>query len=230
MLAVAGGKGGVGKTTTALALGCVLARAGDRPLVVDADRDMPDLARRAGLTTDPPGPERRRSPPEPLRGLDALADGTPLPEVAHPAPVDTRVSVLPAGRPGPDDLRAAFGRLDGWPGPVVLDCPAGAGRTAAAPLAAADRTLLVSTGTPQSVRDAVKTAAMARALDASPVGVVLSRRRTPPAGLTDALDCPLRASVSRSDDPHDATVSTFTAADDLSVKITERETDTRRNS
>jgi len=58
---------------------------------------------------------------------------------------------------------------------VLLDCPAGASADAAAPLRAADRTVLVSTPRERSLRDAAKTAAMARELDAPPVAVVLVR-------------------------------------------------------
>ena len=55
MLAVAGGKGGVGRTTTTLGLAAAAARVGYAPVVVDANRDCPDLARRA--TVDPAGVE-----------------------------------------------------------------------------------------------------------------------------------------------------------------------------
>jgi len=59
--------------------------------------------------------------------------------------------------------------------PVLLDCPAGASPDAAAPLRAADRTVLVSTPRERSLRDAAKTAAMARELGAPPTVVVLAR-------------------------------------------------------
>jgi len=68
-----------------------------------------------------------------------------------------------------------FDRLQRSPRPVLLDCPAGAGPDAAVPLRAADRSVVVSTPEPQSLRDATKTAAMARQLDAPPAAVVLVR-------------------------------------------------------
>jgi septum site-determining protein MinD len=49
MLVIAGGKGGCGKTTTALGLAAVLAERGAPAVVADADRDMPDLHALAGV-------------------------------------------------------------------------------------------------------------------------------------------------------------------------------------
>ncbi|WP_136715090.1 MinD/ParA family ATP-binding protein [Halorientalis salina] len=157
MLAIAGGKGGCGKTTTAVGLAAALAREGQSPLVADADHEMPDLH----LRTDVP-----RQP-----GLDAVAGGARPATIAHAPSDQPDIAVVPAGI-GPDAAPAGLDRLDQWSGPVLLDCPAGAARDAAVPLRVADRTLLVTNPEPQTIRDTAKTAAMARTLGAPPIGVV----------------------------------------------------------
>ena len=166
MLAIAGGKGGCGKTTTAVGLARGLAALGTRPLVVDADLDMPDLHHRTGVDRRP--------------GIAAATEGDPY-AIAQRSGRFPEIDVLPCGGADTATAAALFERLgdhcgDGAPGdPVLLDCPAGASPDAAAPLRAADRTVLVSTPRERSLRDAAKTAAMARELDASPVAVVLVR-------------------------------------------------------
>ncbi|WP_436910718.1 MinD/ParA family ATP-binding protein [Halosimplex marinum] len=170
MLAIAGGKGGCGKTTTALGLAAALARDGERPLVVDADCDMPNLHTMAD--TD-------RSP-----GVDAVAKGDSIAAVTHRSTVVPGVDVLPAGSAsGPLD-RTAFRRLGRARGRVILDCPAGATDAAAAPLRHADAALVVSTAEPASLDDAAKTARMAETLDARVLGSVLTRADESPAAAT----------------------------------------------
>jgi len=165
MLAIAGGKGGCGKTTTALGLAAALARDGGRPLVVDADCDMPNLHTMAD--TD-------RSP-----GVDAVADGDSIAAATHRSTVVPGVDVLPAGSAsGPLD-RTALRRLARARQRVLLDCPAGATDAAAAPLRHADAALVVSTDEQASLDDATKTARMAEALDARVVGSVLTRTDDP---------------------------------------------------
>lgn len=156
--AVAGGKGGSGKTTATLGVARALVERGRRPVVVDADVDLPDLHLRAGVDTEP--------------GLHALAAGT------APTAVSQRSTALPGvdviargtGRPPVEGALRAVTALDR---PVLLDCPAGAGPDAAAPLRAADASILAATDTEQSLEDARKTARMARALGAPPVGAVV---------------------------------------------------------
>jgi len=176
MLAIAGGKGGCGKTTTTLGIAAALGRAGRRVLAIDADRDMPDLHVAAGV------------PGEPTAA--AIADGEPVSSVVHPVPRAPRVGVVPAA-PGVSrrQLRAAIECCRTGTTVGLIDCPGGAGSDAVAPLRAADAALLVTTDRPASLRDAAKTAAVARTLETPIVGTVVTRRRSIPDGadrLTEA--------------------------------------------
>lgn len=190
MLAVAGGKGGVGKTTTALGLARALGRRGKTALVVDIDCDMPNLLWLAGLRADP------TAQPNPPDGLIALANGAPIEHVRYPLPHWQGVSVIPAGtRPTEVDTANALDRLSEWNGPVILDCPAGAGRLATVPLRHADRTVLISTPHPASLSDTAKTSAMANELRDNVTGAVLTRCDSPPKGIRRLLDCPILTAI-----------------------------------
>ncbi|WP_435115174.1 MinD/ParA family ATP-binding protein [Halolamina sp. C58] len=162
MLAIAGGKGGVGKTTTALGLAAALP---DRPLVVDADCDMPDLHALAGVP----------------------ADEGPHPCSAH----DCRVLPTPADTPESVEQRLARLRSRESDGHTLVDTPAGAGVDAATPLRLADGIVLVSTACAPALRDAAKTASMARAVGTPVVGAVLTRTLARPPNAAELLGCPL---------------------------------------
>lgn len=164
MLAIAGGKGGCGKTTTTLGL----ARALPGPvLAADCDRDLPNLLA--------------------LAGVDRARPGDPVPD-----PEASGVSLL-----GPDQLERnrPLADLKVRAASVLLDCPAGAGPDAVEPLQAADAALVVSSLCAPSLRDAAKTAAMARALGTPVVGAVLTRARLSPSAVTDLLGCPVLTTV-----------------------------------
>jgi septum site-determining protein MinD len=184
MLAIAGGKGGVGKTTTALGLSAAV----DTPVVAaDADPDMPDLHALAGVDREPTLADLDTA------GVDAVAQ-------SHPA--ESGVSLLPAPPVGEADaVDRSLERLAATDCPSVVDCPGGAAPDAAAPLRVADAALLVTTLCAPALRDAAKTAAIARALDTPVWGVVLTRTRAAPDAVVDLLDCPVLASVPATDPP-----------------------------
>ncbi|WP_135830543.1 MinD/ParA family ATP-binding protein [Halorussus halobius] len=179
MLAIAGGKGGCGKTTTTLGLAAALVRQRKAALAVDADPEMPDLHALAGVSRDP--------------GVDAVAAGWPPGMVAGTAgPPAAGAAVLPAAsdsRVGASSSPSLSARLGATRGTVLLDCPAGAGPDAVEPLRLADAAVVVTTPEPACLRDAAKTAAMARELDLPVAGAVVSRAEAPPAGVADLLDC-----------------------------------------
>lgn len=175
-LAVCGGKGGCGKTTTALALAGALVAARRAPIVVDCDRDLPNLHVYAE-TGDAPG-------------VDALASGLDVEDATHDASQPAGVRVVP-GTSG-SDVAGALTELDerAVDGALFLDAPAGASEDVALPLRFATGSVLVTTRSTPCVRAAVKTAAMARALDAPPVAVVVSRAPRIPSGLPQTLGVP----------------------------------------
>lgn len=159
-VAVAGGKGGSGKTTATLGLAAALAARGHRPVAVDADVDLPDLHIRAGVPLEP--------------GLPAVRAGRVAP-VTRTGDRFPDVDVLPAGA-GARAVGPALAHVAATDRPVVIDCPAGAGPDAATPLRAADAAVLVCSSAPHSRRDAAKTARMAQELDAPPVARVERER------------------------------------------------------
>lgn len=146
MLAIAGGKGGVGKTTTALCLADAYARQRRRPLVVDADRGMPNCHLYAGTPGD--------------RGVADLAAGATVDALVEPATAPPGVDVLAGGDIAPDAY------LDALPTdrPVIVDTAAGAGADVGAALAAADAVVVITTANRDAVRNGLKSAALARAL------------------------------------------------------------------
>lgn len=180
MLAIAGGKGGAGKTTTTACLARALATTADDPLAVDGDCDMPDLHVVAGTPPDP--------------GLGTVAGGAPLEAATHSAVELPGVDVLPAGGGDADTLESTLATLADSDRQVLVDTPAGASPVVATALRAASAVVIVSTPTRESLEDAAKTAAMARTLDAVPVGTVLTKSdgSVDPA---DLLGCPTLAHV-----------------------------------
>ena len=175
ILAVAGGKGGVGKSTVALELGAEL-----DAVVVDADLGMADLAARRG-------PDLH----------DVLAGrAAPVEAVCEEGPV----RLLPCGRTLAGARAADATRLVGAAEAVadayervVIDCPAGMAADAGMPLLAADASVLVASPREFALADALRTRELARELDAGLAAVALNR--TGPNPPTERIQRALGAPV-----------------------------------
>ncbi|WP_435093806.1 MinD/ParA family ATP-binding protein [Halorubrum sp. N11] len=212
MIAVAGGKGGSGKTTTTLGLARALSRRGAPVVAADADWDLPNLARLASASD---------ADRDPAADAPTVLDAVRTHRELRP---DRRApTVLSApDKPGDAEATQAFDALaDAVPDdcPTLLDCPAGASPDAAAPLRAADRCLIVTPLRRAALRDAAKTAALARRLDCPPVGGVAVRAESVPAGVSDLLGCPVLGRVPTADPEPLSAAPVRAAYDDLARRI-----------
>lgn len=169
VFAVAGAKGGVGKTTTTLELAATFATAGYEVVVVEADLMMANAVDFLDLQVE--------SAPT-LH--DVLADATPVAQATHAAPGG--FDIVPAGLDIEEFAAADVASLS----PVVeqfrsnyqavlIDTPAGATRETLYPVRIADATVLVSTPRAASVRAASKTVELVEHIDGTVRAVVVTK-------------------------------------------------------
>ncbi|WP_436932612.1 DUF7125 family protein [Halosimplex halobium] len=188
MIAIAGAKGGCGKTTTTLGLAAAFARSGVQTLAVDADRQLPDLHVVAGVEREPTvaGLDRRT-------GWHALAQAVPEADGAH---------VLPGQKPTENvELDAALEWLDAGATEVLLDCPSGAGPDVVEAVAVADGVVVVTTDSEQSLDAAGTTIDIARRLDVPVAGAVFTHCSAVPEAFHARFDVPVLAVVPESASP-----------------------------
>lgn len=186
---IAGGKGGVGKTTTAVNVGAALQEKGHDVVVVDADLGMANLGAMLGI-------EHEASLHEILAGDSAVS------EALTDAP--TGLTIIPGEQSldafadaDPAKLRQVIKTLRNAFDVVLIDTGAGLSHEVAVPLGLADGIILVTTPDDVAVGDTVKTAQLADRIDGDVIGGLLNRvtRYTDVAQIADRLGYKLLAVV-----------------------------------
>ncbi|MFB6189662.1 MAG: MinD/ParA family protein [Halapricum sp.] len=164
---IAGGKGGVGKTTTAVNVGVAMQDAGYDVVIVDADLGMANLAAMLEIDYD-------TSLHEVLAERAAISDTlTEGPGGVTLVPGEQSLEAFADADPA--KLRKVIKTLSNAYDVVLIDTGAGLSHEATVPLGLADSVLLVTTPDSVAIGDAGKTAQLASRVDGQVIGTILTR-------------------------------------------------------
>jgi septum site-determining protein MinD len=169
-ITVVSGKGGVGKTTTAINLGCALNYFGQDVTVVDANLSMPNIGLYLGV------------PVVPINLHHVLKDKNHITESIYMHPAGTKI--VP-GSISLDDLRdihpaklnKVIRSLDGTSDFVIIDSAAGLGDEAISAIYSGDEILIVTNPELPAITDALKTIKFCEAINKKIMGVVLAKTK-----------------------------------------------------
>lgn len=188
MIAIAGAKGGCGKTMTTLGLADAFARAGTPSLAIDADRQVPSLHVLGGVDSEP--------------SLTAFDPGTDINEITQQSPREHNSGIIAAPSAADTvDIETTLRQIDSLSMQVLVDCPPGAGQDVSDPLAAADSVVVVTTDTAGGIESAQTTIELARRLDVPVAGIILNRCTAPSVEVRSAFSTPILATVPERSSP-----------------------------
>ncbi|HOI39840.1 MAG TPA: cell division ATPase MinD [Methanobacterium sp.] len=168
VIAVASGKGGVGKTTVTANLGIALSLLKEDVVILDMDINMANLELILGLEG------------KPVTLQDVLAGHENIQNAIYEGPGG--VHLIPTGLSLPnlnyikrERIEDVFEQLIGNVDLILIDSPAGLERDALAAMSPADEMILVTTPEVTSITDTLKTKLLAERMGINISGVVLNR-------------------------------------------------------
>lgn len=167
VVAVASGKGGVGKTTTVTNLGVVLRRSNHSVALVDADLGMANLAPMLGISGD-------QTLHDVLAGRADL-DEALVTETSGFAVLPGSETLTNFSAADPSGLGAVLDSLAEDYDFVLVDTGAGMTHEGVLPLSLADQVLLVTSPDPAAVENTKKTAKLTELADGVIAGVVVTK-------------------------------------------------------
>jgi len=162
------GKGGVGKTSTAVNMGAALTYFGRDAVVVDGNLSTPNLGLHLGVPVVP------ITLHDVLKGKNSLLDSVYL----H----HTGLKIVPAGlslkdlqNVSPEKLKRVLPMLDGLTDVVVVDGSAGLGRETLGVMQAVDELIIVTNPELPAITDALKTIRLCEELGKKVRGVIVTK-------------------------------------------------------
>ena len=165
---IASGKGGVGKTTTAINLGTALSNFGREVIVLDANLSTPSVGLHLGAPNVPITLQ------DVFEGKKHISESTYL----HPSGLKIILSSINLDHYKEDHvekLREAINDLQGASEVVLIDAAAGLGHEAKAAISASDEAIIVTTPDLPAVTDALKTIHICEKSKTKVIGVVVTK-------------------------------------------------------
>lgn len=167
-IAIISGKGGVGKTTTAINLGAALNYFGNEVVLVDANLTTPNIGLHLGAPMVPVSLNHVLSGK--AKVSDAIYEhdsGTKI--------IPSSLSIKELGKINYGKLKDVSSSLKKIADYVILDAAAGLGNEAVASVVASDELIIVTNPEIPAVTDALKTSKLAEEMGKNVVGVIVSR-------------------------------------------------------
>jgi len=169
-IAVIGGKGGVGKTTTSINLGTALSKLGKDVTVVDVNLTTPNVGVHLG------------TPVVPIHLNHVLQGRHHITEAVYEHPsgvkiIPASISIYDLKRTNPNNLNGVLRGLIGLTDIVLLDCAAGLGKEALLAMDAADDLLIVTNAELPAITDALKTIKLGEQMGKKTIGVVVTKSK-----------------------------------------------------
>jgi septum site-determining protein MinD len=168
IIAVMSGKGGVGKTTSAINLGVALNKFGKDVVVVDANLTTPNVGLHLG------------APIVPISLYDVLAKRNNISEAVYEHHsgtkiVPTSLSLQELNEASFENLSGAMKKLKKMTDIVICDGAAGLGYEALSAIDACDEVVIITQAELPAVADALKTVKIAEQMGKKIAGVIVTR-------------------------------------------------------
>ncbi len=168
LIVITSGKGGVGKTTTAINLGAAMNYFGEDVLVIDGNLSTPNVGIHLG------------SPEAPITLNHVLTKDAELFEAIYEHSsgmkvIPSSISIKEFKRIKLDklkDFKEGFKKISEW---VIVDSAAGLGNEAASAICMADELIIVTNPEMPSITDALKAIKLAEQMKKGVMGVIVTR-------------------------------------------------------
>ena len=170
IIVITSGKGGVGKTTTAINLGAAINHFGKDVLIVDANLSTPNV----GIHLN--------SPEVPVNLNHVLLDKAEVSEAAYEHEsgikiIPSSLSIKELNKIVPENLKNFRKDFQDMAEYIIVDSAAGLGNEATSAIRMADELIIVTNPEMPAITDALKTIKLAEQMKKSVKGVIMTRVR-----------------------------------------------------
>ncbi len=187
--AIISGKGGVGKTTSAINLGTSLNKLGEDAIIVDGNLTTPNIGIHLG------------APIVPITLNHVLSNQAKIEDAIYEHESGTKImpaslSLKETKKINPKKLSEISKKLKKITNHVLIDCAAGLGEEAKSAIKAADEIIVIANPEMSSVTDALKTIKLSEEMNTPVKGLIITRYKGKKTDMSipnirDMLEIPL---------------------------------------